>query len=213
MDADGGNVTRLTNNPGDDWGHTWMPDGNAISFLWGPADAGNLYLIDLDGTNQRLVDESLGPVTGDVAWSANGRQFLFTSARDGSGEDIYLFDLDMRLVSRITNSPGGSSSANAVWAKGGDYVLFTSNRAGLWDIYRMDPDGSDVRRLTETTEGFNGSWSLAQSPDGSELVFTSDRFGDSEVFLENMELFVVNIDGSNLRRLTTNHWMDGHPDW
>jgi Tol biopolymer transport system component len=213
MNADGGDTHRLTHNPGDDWSHAWTPDGKMISFLWGPADVGNVYLINADGTDQRLLDPSLGAVSGDLDWSPDGTRLLFTSGRDGEGEDVYLYTVESGVVTRLTDSPGESSSANASWSPTGDNILFTSNRDGLWDVYRMDADGSDVRRLTYTESGENGSWAIAQSPDGSEVVFTSDRFGNAANFLENMELFVMKSDGSRLRRITSNRWMDGHPDW
>jgi Tol biopolymer transport system component len=58
-----------------------------------------------------------------------------------------------------------------------------------------------------------GSWATAQSPDGAYIVFSSDRVGDATDWRENMEIFVIDAGGSNLRRITFNQWMDAHPDW
>jgi Tol biopolymer transport system component len=66
-------------------------------------------------------------------------------------------------------------------------LVFTSERDGNWEIYRMDVDGGNVVRLTETDISEGGaSW----SPDGRSLVFWSRRDG-------NADIFVMGADGSN----------------
>lgn len=66
-------------------------------------------------------------------------------------------------------------------------LVFTSERDGNWEIYRMNVDGSDVVRLTETEISEGGaSW----SPDGRSLAFWSRRDG-------NADIFVMGADGRN----------------
>ena len=69
----------------------------------------------------------------------------------------------------------------------------------------MDPDGSNVQRLT-TTKADAGSWQPAWSPDGEKIAFSSNPDG-------NGDIFVMDADGSNIRRLT--HTPDGEqfPSW
>jgi dipeptidyl aminopeptidase/acylaminoacyl peptidase len=71
-------------------------------------------------------------------------------------------------------------------------VAFPSARTGDREIYVMNPDGSDVRRLT-----FHTSEELTPmvSPDGQRILFSSDRDG-------NMEIYVMNADGSDPVNLT-----------
>lgn len=66
-------------------------------------------------------------------------------------------------------------------------VLFVSNRASWDDIYSMNEDGSDVRRLTTIGKAYRGRY----SPDGNKIVF--DHNGD---------LYLMNADGSGLTSLT-----------
>jgi Tol biopolymer transport system component len=91
-------------------------------------------------------------------------------------------------------------------------IAFTSKRlrpedpngpARSPDIYLMASDGSGLRRVTSDTAGDLGP---DFSPDGNELVFTSNRDG-------NQEVYRIRTDGSHLTRLTTSPGRDAYPDW
>ncbi|MGI8656828.1 MAG: DUF4214 domain-containing protein [Pyrinomonadaceae bacterium] len=81
-------------------------------------------------------------------------------------------------------------------------IAFVSDRDGLPNIYTVNPDGSNVARLT--SDGFNIS--PAWSPDGTKLAFSSNRDG-------NLEIYVMNADGTNQKRLTNDPANDGEPAW
>ncbi len=80
-------------------------------------------------------------------------------------------------------------------------IVFESNRDGNSEIYSMNPDGSDQRRLTNDPAFDN---SPAFSPDGRQIAFASDRDGDYEIY-------VMNADGSNVRKITDNEAFDFGP--
>jgi TolB protein len=72
-------------------------------------------------------------------------------------------------------------------------MAFMSNRDGNPEIYVMNRDGSNVRRLTNHPAGDSTpTW----SPSGSQIAFTSDRAGQPQIY-------IMSADGSNTRRLTT----------
>ena len=72
-------------------------------------------------------------------------------------------------------------------------IAFHSDRDGALDIYSMNADGSDVQRLTDSTgRDFEPDW----SPDGSTIVFSSDRDDPT-----NAQLYLMDADGGNQRPL------------
>ena len=82
-------------------------------------------------------------------------------------------------------------------------IAFVSHRDGNAEIYVMDINGGNQRRLTNDRDGaYAPSW----SPDGKRIVFSSRRDG-------NAEIYVMDADGGNQRRLTNNRSDDGYPSW
>ena len=69
----------------------------------------------------------------------------------------------------------------------------------------MDPDGSNVQSLTEKPPGTISCFA-AWSPDRQKIAFVSNRDGE-------FEIYVMDADGGNVKRLTFNNHPDGHPDW
>jgi Tol biopolymer transport system component len=88
-------------------------------------------------------------------------------------------------------------------SSGDGLIVFHSERDGNMEIYVMNTDGSDQRRLTNNdADDVCPAW----SPDGTQIAFVSNRGG-------NDEIYVMNADGSGQRRLTNNDADDGFPAW
>lgn len=123
----------------------------------------------------------------------------FATDRDGNYE-IYLIDLAGNLQN-LTNEP--EADIEPAWSPDGSQIVFTSYRGdGNARIYLMNADGSDVRLLVAES----GGWEPAWSPGGDQIAFTS--YGDN-----SQEIFVINTDGSGLRALTDNDYLDGYAAW
>jgi len=82
-------------------------------------------------------------------------------------------------------------------------IAFVSDRDGNWEIYVMNADGSEQKRLTNNHAY---DWFPSWSPDGKKIVFTSVRDG-------NWEIYVMNVDGSEQTNLTNNPASDYSPSW
>lgn len=82
-------------------------------------------------------------------------------------------------------------------------LAFGSNREGNYEIYLMDEDGANVRRLTNTLAPDNHP---SFSPDGTRLAFVSSRDGRNAVYL-------MNADGSNVTKFTDSATDAADPVW
>jgi len=124
--------------------------------------------------------------------------------------DIFVADLDGTITKQLTNSPG--YDAEATVSPQGDKIVFTSMRSGDLELYTMNIDGTDVKQITNEL-GYDGGAFF--SPDGTQLIFRSSRPKTAKEIKEykdllaeglvqptEMELFICNADGSDLRQLT-----------
>ncbi len=124
--------------------------------------------------------------------------------------DIFVSDLGGKVVKQLTNTPG--YDAEATISPKGDKIVFTSMRNGDLDMYIMDIDGKNVKQITDDLGYDGGAWF---SPDGSKIVWRASRPKTKEEINEykellskglvmptNMEVFVANADGSDVRQIT-----------
>ncbi len=181
-----------------------------IAFESGPDRDTDIYLVNPDGSDlQRLTK---GKNAWESDWSPDRTKILFTSTLHGGEMEVYVMDADGSNVHRLTHTPGeGTSSWAADWSPDGKQIAFTSNRDGSpegydgYDVYVMDADGSNIRRLTRE-DGADGS--SAWSPDGRTLAFMSSRDDKSR-----SEIYVMTVDGSKAWRLTHDKRQAGRPAW
>jgi Tol biopolymer transport system component len=124
------------------------------------------------------------------------------------GWDVYATDLKTGTATRLTDHP--ALDFNAAASLDGQRVAFVSERDGNMEIYSMKPDGSDPRRLTHCFAlNDHPSW----SPDGKRLVFTSTRQPAARPGQSWNALYVMNADGSGVKRLSPPGAVDYSPAW
>lgn len=125
--------------------------------------------------------------------------------------DIFVADLEGNIVSQLTDYPG--YDAEATVSPKGDKIVYTSTRSGDLEIWVMDIDGSNKTQITSEL-GYDGGAFF--SPDGSKIIWRSSRptgeeavnkykslMAKNQVEPTDMELFVCNSDGSDIRQLTS----------
>ena len=126
------------------------------------------------------------------------------------GYDIFVADTEGNQLKQLTFEDG--YDAEPTVSPKGDQIVFTSTRTGDLELFTMNIDGSDVRQVTHEL-GYDGGAFF--SPDGEKLIFRSSRPKTEAEIKEykdllaaglvqptNMELYVCNVDGSELKKIT-----------
>jgi TolB protein len=240
MNADGTGKLNLTRERGVElaiWGGApiWSPDSRKIAFVrergvnrrypvYGRYS--DIYVMNADGSGRRQLTRS-PQNDGDPVWSPNGEKIAFVRI-DGGLADIYVVNADgsglRRLAHAIafTPTPGGPSSgrqASPAWSPDGRRIAFVSNRRGNFDIFVVNADdGLGLRKLSRSPRNdYDPAW----SPDGRMIAFQGRRDPPPESErdacplrrCERQEIYVVDADGSRLRRLTHDWRFDAAPVW
>ena len=187
INDDGTNLQRLTNNNSNDQTPDWSSDGTKIAFTSDRTGNKEIWVMDSDGSNP--VQLTFTPENeSQPDWSPDDNYIAFTRWSPGSWDDgdVYIMDPTGSNVVQLTVDPANDS--RPTWYPDGDKILFNSTRDGNYEIYSMNPDGSDQLPLmsTSTDELFP-----SVSPNGLKVVYS---LFDIPAF--TAEIHVMNIDGS-----------------
>jgi Tol biopolymer transport system component len=120
---------------------------------------------------------------------------------------IFEADPDGGNLKRLTDAKG--YHAEGSYSPDGKQIVFCSNRDSEEDLelYIMDRDGKNVRKLTNAPKCYNGGPFF--SPDGKRVIFRSDRKKK-----DHLQLYVINTDGTGERALTDDlNWVCWCPYW
>ncbi|UCC45446.1 MAG: VCBS repeat-containing protein, partial [Candidatus Zixiibacteriota bacterium] len=197
MNADGSNLTRLTDDPSPDLGPAWSPDGTRIAFISMRSGNPDIYVMDADGANvTQLTSHSAMDFWPD--WSPDGSRILFASWRDTNGE-IYVINADGSNLRRLTSTPNSSEDFPA-WSPDGSRIVYSLLGEGE-GTYVMDSSGGAVQKIFDFP-AMETDW----SPDGQRIAFGSDHEGFRAVY-------AAKPDGSDLQKLSTTTAGENCPDW
>ncbi len=216
-------IFQSTNNwPNDSRGATHKPADNGLGCY-------QMYVLDLDSDTVRLVSTGKGATTCGYFFPGD-RRVLYSSThavgsdcppkpkRDGAYRwalddyDIYSVRLDGQQMQRLTTS--GGYDAEATISPNGKMIVWTSVKDGDLDLYTMNIDGTNVRRLTDDV-GYDGGAFF--SPDSTRIVYRAAHPNDpaevakyQELLAQRLvepgqlEIFVINADGSRKQQVTSN---------
>lgn len=209
----------------------WTTDtyADALSPADTPLGCYQMYVLDMNSGKIRMVSTGVGVTTCGYFFPGN-RRVLYSSThlksptcppkppRDGTYRwalddyDIFSVKIDGQGMQRLTNTPG--YDAEATISPDGKTIVWTSVRDGDLDIYAMNIDGTHMRRLTDEP-GYDGGAFF--SPDSRRIVYRAQRVHTAEqterykallaqglVEPGQLEIFVMNADGSDKHQVTAN---------
>jgi Tol biopolymer transport system component len=173
----------------------------------------DIYIMNPDGTGRTAVSATIADET-EAAWSPNYTRVVFNKTRKGAGaaqlNGLWTIGWNGTGPVRVTTD---SADRGASWGKT-DRIAFYSTRgnplATANDIYTINPDGTGLVRLTNTAaDDRDPAW----SPDGTKIVFASDRSTFSRTGRGHLHLWVMNADGTGLKLLTSGSDSESQPAW
>ncbi len=198
---------------------------------WG-AECDQIYMMSLEGTADKqppLLSTGKGRTTCSYFMPDN-QSILYASTHLGDEKcpetprtidgkyiwpvykdfDIFVADLEGNITKQLTKSP--TYDAEATLSPDGKMIVFTSLRSGDLELYTMNVDGSNIKQITDGL-GYDGGAFF--SPDGKKLIFRSSRPKTKEEIANykgllkkgvvqptEMELYICNVDGSDLKQIT-----------
>ncbi|MBN2213119.1 MAG: PD40 domain-containing protein [Bacteroidales bacterium] len=192
MNADGTDLTQLTDNNANDVQPSWSPDGSRIAFdSYGYRMPAEIYTMKADGSN--LTQITHDPAETDFAeewpsWSPDGSRIVFESYRDAESEHNGTTIANANLYAANSDGSGGDVRITnhlfydgiPSWSPNGSKIAFVHAQVDTigealyssgYQVWVMNSNGSNWIKLT--TEGSNNlrpKW----SPDGTKIVYQSD---------------------------------------
>ena len=154
LDINGRIIKRLTNARGIDSAPTWSPDGQMIAFSSDRSGSPQLYIMDSDGLNVRRLTYQSGYNDSPI-WSSRGDRITFVSRTRSGRFDLASIDTsgnDYRVYTEV------GMNENPHFSPDGKHIIFSSSRLSQGDIYTMDINGKNQRRLTRTGTCTNPYW-------------------------------------------------------
>ncbi len=211
--ADGGEPVPLTNDEHIDWDPVWSPDGRYIYFASNRGGTESLWRVAVEeetGIVQgppELVTTSVAAAIGGITISGDGQRIAYSANVRKANLHAISFDPDAEAVvgESIGITQGSKRTTNPDPATDGEWLAFNfMPGGGQADIAIIRTDGTGLRQLTNAPHhaNFMPRW----SPDGSQIAFYSQRFG-------NWEIWTIKPDGSGLKQLTETPYDINHIAW
>jgi beta propeller repeat protein len=172
------------------------PQCNTFSGNW------DIYMYNLSTGVEAPVTTAPGNQSN---LSISGNRIVWEDKRNASpfNYDIYMYDL-----ATSAETPIITESHDQVYPViSGDRIVWADNRSGNWDIFEYDFLSEAPGTLTALVTSPSDDWLPVWSPDGTKILFSSDRTG-------TYNIWVMDADGNNLKRLTTTDFAAAVvPDW
>ncbi|HUT63138.1 MAG TPA: hypothetical protein VMZ04_04190, partial [Anaerolineae bacterium] len=198
------------------------PTGDRIAFLTDRNGFKEIMLMSaIDG---KIIDtvvkgekaddyEEMHWMRGGISWSPDGKMIAFAS-KAGERDAIHIKKVSDGGFDKIIK-PDMDAIYSPDWSPDGTKILFCGIKDDKLDLFTVNVKTLEYIRLTDDFfDESNPRW----SPDGTKIVFSSDRLEPNyEYHIDQMhgnyDIFTMNADGTNIKRITTNQFNNMNPYW
>ena len=167
--------------------------GAAIVFKSNQNGLSDIYVMNDDGSDvQQLTHTPFWDT--NPRWAPDGRRIVFIrDVRSATGQqiDIFVMDADGSNERRLTDHP--RNDTNPVWSPDGQHIAFSSHRDGNRDIYIMEVESGNTRKLTQNKDFTAYSSKPDWSPDGQHIVHEHVIGGGGR------HIYITDIEGKDTR--------------
>lgn len=206
--SDTTNIKKLTNSPVTEYNISWAPNGQRVYFTVYNKKNRQINAYDFN-SNSEIVILNDTTVRSIADISSDNKTLLISATVDNSKGELYLYNLDTKIKTRITNnnwvesgakfSPDGNSVVTSIQTSLSDSI----NRSGNAEIFLINLKDNSPIQLTEI-KGFNALPSF--SPNGNKIAF-------HRCINNNCDIYLMNADGTGIKNLTKNTTDSRWPRW
>lgn len=200
VDYDGENLIKLTDDRSIALLPRWSQDASRIYYTTYRHGNPDMFEIDMKAGRIRPFTTFQG-LNIPGGFSPDGLTLVMTLSR-GDDPNIYSLNVVTRKLKKLLGRFGISSSPT--YAPDGGQIAFISDRAGNPQIFVLDLGTGKTRKLTRMNWCDSPSW----SPSGEWIVFAG-----RETAREKLNIFLTDLTGSQIRRLTNNSGDNEDPSW
>lgn len=180
-----------------------VPANPVIVFCSDRTGNSEIFYMSIDGSN--LVQVTANPYADyHPRFSPDFKQIVYVSyCTDTESAEIFISNVDGTDIKRLTENE--FSDADPCFTPDGSKIIFGSERPES-SIYIMNMDSLDMMKIKDSETGSYSDYCPVISPDGKRILFASGRTHSDEIY-------IMDLDGSNLESLTSEEGWDGRPSF